>query len=144
MLKLLFYLSFVVFFCEKDPPVYEDYNLKIVISNIKYSGKIYFALYDSAENFNSTDESVDKMKLAIREMVKVGEHEINLKLEKGYYGIKIYVDKNLNEKFDTNFFGLPKEQFGFSNNVIGLVGPPTFEKSMIYVSSNETINIILR
>ena len=26
------------------------------------------------------------------------------------------------------FFGLPKEQFGFSNNVIGLVGPPTFEK----------------
>ena len=115
-----------------------------MISNIKYSGKIYFALYDSAENFNSTDESIDKMKLAIREMVKVGEHEINLKLEKGYYGIKIYVDKNLNEKFDTNFFGLPKEQFGFSNNVIGLVGPPTFEKSMIYVSSNQTINIILR
>tara|TARA_B100000963_G_scaffold117245_1_gene102108 strand:+ start:577 stop:1011 length:435 start_codon:yes stop_codon:yes gene_type:complete len=144
MLKLLFYLSFVIFFYEKDPPVYEDYNLKIVISNIKYSGKIYFALYDSAENFNSTDESVDKMKLAIRETVNVGEHEINLKLEKGYYGIKIYVDKNLNEKFDTNFFGLPKEQFGFSNNVIGLVGPPTFEKSMIYVSSNETINIILR
>ena len=55
MLKLLFYLSFVIFFYEKDPPVYEDYNLKIVISNIKYSGKIYFALYDSAENFNSTD-----------------------------------------------------------------------------------------
>lgn len=144
MLKLLFYLSFVIFFWEKDPPVFEDYNLKIMISNIKYSGKIYFALYDSAENFNSTDESIDKMKLAIREMVKVGEHEINLKLEKGYYGIKIYVDKNLNEKFDTNFFGLPKEQFGFSNNVIGLVGPPTFEKSMIYVSSNQTINIILR
>ncbi len=144
MLKLLFYLSFVIFFWEKDPPVFEDYNLKIMISNIKYSGKIYFALYDSAENFNSTDESIDKMKLAIREMVKVGEHEINLKLEKGYYGIKIYVDKNLNEKFDTNFFGLPKEQFGFSNNVIGLVGPPTFEKSMIYVSRNETINIILR
>ena len=84
------------------------------------------------------------MKLAIREMVQVGEHEINLKLEKGYYGIKIYIDKNLNGKFDTNFFGIPKEQFGFSNNAIGLVGPPTFEKSMIYVSSNESINIILR
>lgn len=144
MLKLLFYLSFVIFFWEKGTPAYEDYNLKIVISNIKYSGKIYFALYDNAENFNSNDESVDKMKLAIREMVQVGEHEINLKLEKGYYGIKIYIDKNLNGKFDTNFFGIPKEQFGFSNNAIGLVGPPTFEKSMIYVSSNESINIILR
>ncbi len=144
MLKLLFYLSFVIFFWEKDPSFFKDYNLKIIISNIQYSGKIYFALYDSAENFNSPDESVDKMKLAIREMVQVGEHEINLKLDEGYYGIKIYVDKNLNEKFDTNFFGLPKEQFGFSNNVIGLVGPPTFEKSMIYVSRNETINIILR
>ena len=83
------------------------------------------------------------MKLAIREMVQVGEHEINLKLEKGYYGIKIYIDKNLNGKFDTNFW-YSKEQFGFSNNAIGLVGPPTFEKSMIYVSSNESINIILR
>ena len=93
MLKLLFYLSFVIFFWEKDPSFYKDYNLKIIISNIKYSGKIYFALYDSAENFNSPDESVDKMKLAIREMVQVGEHEINLKLDEGYYGIKIYVDK---------------------------------------------------
>ena len=39
MLKLLFYLSFVIFFWEKDPSFYKDYNLKIIISNIKYSGK---------------------------------------------------------------------------------------------------------
>ena len=39
MLKLLFYLSFVIFFGKRSP-AYEDYNLKIVISNIKYSGKI--------------------------------------------------------------------------------------------------------
>ena len=26
-----------------------------MISNIKYSGKIYFALYDDEENFNSND-----------------------------------------------------------------------------------------
>ena len=34
-----------------------------------------------------------------------------------------------NEKLDTNFFGIPKEQFGFSNNAKGRFGPPSFESA---------------
>ena len=34
----------------------------------------------------------------------------------GEYGIAIYHDENGNEELDKYFFGLPKEDYGFSNN----------------------------
>jgi uncharacterized protein (DUF2141 family) len=30
---------------------------------------------------------------------------------------------------DTNFLGIPKEQFGFSNDARGTLGPPDFESA---------------
>jgi uncharacterized protein (DUF2141 family) len=34
----------------------------------------------------------------------------------GTYAIKMFQDANRNEKFDTNWLGLPSERYGFSNN----------------------------
>ena len=34
----------------------------------------------------------------------------------GTYAIKMFQDVNRNEKFDTNWLGLPAERYGFSNN----------------------------
>jgi uncharacterized protein (DUF2141 family) len=34
----------------------------------------------------------------------------------GRYGIVVIHDENENQKLDRNFFGIPKEGFGFSNN----------------------------
>ena len=58
-------------------------------------------------------------------------------LEKGSYGIKVLVDVNGNGEMDFNFFGLPKEQYGFSNNVIGLLGEPKFDKAFIEINDNK-------
>ena len=77
-------------------------------------------------------------------------HEIRLfsgvedalsKLSKNYY---LGVLTNGNADIDLNFFGLPKEQFGFSNNVLGLFGAPKFDKASFELNMDKKIIINLR
>ncbi len=49
-------------------------------------------------------------------------------LPEGEYGIRSYHDKNSNEKLDTNFLGIPKERYGFSNNAKAGMGPPKWQE----------------
>ena len=51
---------------------------------------------------------------------------------------------NGNADIDLNFFGLPKEQFGFSNNVLGLFGAPKFDKASFELNMDKKIIINLR
>ena len=64
-------------------------------------------------------------------------------LPDGIYAIGLYVDSNKNEKLDTNFFGIPKEQFGFSNNAKGRFGPPSFESASFELDALKEISINL-
>ncbi|MBK7290922.1 MAG: DUF2141 domain-containing protein [Chitinophagaceae bacterium] len=41
--------------------------------------------------------------------------------------IAILHDENDDGKMNSNFLGLPKEGYGFSNNVMGNFGPPLFQ-----------------
>jgi uncharacterized protein (DUF2141 family) len=38
-------------------------------------------------------------------------------------------DENGNGELDKNFFGIPQEGYGFSNNARGSMGPPAFDKA---------------
>ena len=49
---MIFYILFLNFFIANVQPKFE---LQINIHNIKYSGKMYFALYDNPDDFNSGD-----------------------------------------------------------------------------------------
>lgn len=62
----------------------------------------------------------------------------------GDYAISIIHDANRNGKLDSNFMGMPKEGFGFSNNVMGTFGPPSFEKAVIKVTNSVQISIRAR
>ena len=39
-----------------------------------------------------------------------------------------YNDENSNNRLDTNFIGIPKESYGFSNNKLGMFGPPDYDE----------------
>jgi hypothetical protein len=59
--------------------------------------------------------------------------------------IGVYIDENENGKLDTNFFGIPKEQYGFSNNTKAF-GIPKFEAAAFAIdtyikSSNRLITM---
>ena len=54
---------------------------------------------------------------------------ISEKLPLGEYAIAVYQDINNNGELDTNFIGLPKEPYGFSNDQAVLISPPSWNKS---------------
>jgi uncharacterized protein (DUF2141 family) len=63
----------------------------------------------------------------------------------GEYAIKVFHDENGNQKLDTNFVGMPKEKFGFSNNVMGRFGPPSYEQARFrFEAEAATVEIEMR
>ena len=64
-------------------------------------------------------------------------------LPKGTYAIGIFVDANYNKKMDRNSFGVPKEQYGFSNHVKGSFGPPPFKDASFNVDGEPKLEINL-
>jgi len=51
-------------------------------------------------------------------------------LKPGKYAFKFLHDENKNDKLDTNWLGIPREGFGFSNNPSMTFGPPSFDKTI--------------
>jgi uncharacterized protein (DUF2141 family) len=45
----------------------------------------------------------------------------------GTYGLSAFHDKNGNGRLDTNFLGIPTEDYCASNDARGFMGPPSFE-----------------
>jgi len=49
------------------------------------------------------------------------------KVHAGTYGLSAFHDQNENGKLDTNFLGMPIEDYCASNNARGVFGPPSFD-----------------
>ncbi|NND94148.1 MAG: DUF2141 domain-containing protein [Flavobacteriales bacterium] len=70
----------------------------------------------------------------------VNDNEVLLeidKLEAGRYALKFFHDANNNGTMDKNFFGIPTEMFGFSNDAKLRLGPPAIE-DMLFVVDGDT------
>ena len=143
-MRILTYLILLISFSlinkfslKKDQNVH--FELEIIITNIENPGNIFIAVYNNALDFNSDDDSSVRITYPIKESVIKDSFTKKITLKPGTYAFKVYVDKNYNNKFDFNFFGLPKEQYGFSNDVMGLFGPPNFQEASFKLNSNRTI-----
>ena len=64
-------------------------------------------------------------------------------LPNGEYAIRVMHDKNDNGKLDSNFVGVPKEPWAFSNNASGKFGPPKWDDAKFVVSGDTIQNIEL-
>lgn len=61
----------------------------------------------------------------------------------GMYAVAAYHDINMDERMDSNFFGLPREPYGFSNDV-GRRAPPNFSMAQVPVTARTaTIDVRL-
>jgi uncharacterized protein (DUF2141 family) len=56
-------------------------------------------------------------------------------LEPGDYAVSVHHDVNDNGKLDTNFLGIPSEPYGFSNDAMGSMGPPSFYQAKFSVQA---------
>jgi uncharacterized protein (DUF2141 family) len=61
-------------------------------------------------------------------------------LEPGAYAFRYFHDENGDEKINTNFMGIPREGYGFSNNAKGSFGPPSFEKMLFELTKSDTLH----
>lgn len=66
------------------------------------------------------------------------EAQLVFQVPPGRYGVVVIHDKNSNMKLDRNFFGIPKEGFGFSNNPKVIFSAPSFEAAEVPVNCPET------
>ncbi len=115
-------------------------ELKIVIKNIKNEeGMVRLALY------NSDDQFMKKELKGVEVKSKAGEAVAVFKdIAPGRYAISVMHDANDNKELDSNFMGIPKEGFGFSNDAMGMFGPPDFKKASFEVSGEKKLVINLK
>ena len=120
----------------------------ILISNICFSQLIL--KIDIPELKNNRGEIMLQL---FDENKKIVKQEISLicnnmcsfvitNLKAGKYAVRYYHDENQNGKLETNLAGKPLEGYGFSNNVIGKLGAPPFEKWLFEIKRDT--NIILK
>ena len=122
-------------------------TLTVEVNNIEKVGEMHLAIYDDADVFEN--DNGDKGGAAkgiiegVIEDVKTGTASYQFEIPNGTYAIGIFVDANYNNKMDRNFLGIPKEQYGFSNNAKGSFGPPSFKDASFAMKGDVSLSIDL-
>ena len=119
----------------------ENPKLTIKISNIEtMKGDIKVGVFN-------TDATFLKVGYAIKNYtVKVEKNTAVITitdLPKGEYAVSMYHDENSDNKMNTNFIGIPKEPYGFSNNVKPKMSAPKYTDCKFSFSEDKTLQIKL-
>jgi len=104
------------------------------------SGILRLAMYDSRQSYEARKDPVRSA------AVEVKGRDVTLKfdgLPPGDYAIMMYHDANRNNRFD-RILGLPREQFGFSNNAKPGLGPPDFDRVRFHVQAGRVTFLTIR
>ena len=129
----------------KANAVEDSVNLTVAIKGIKnQKGQVCLRIYDSELGFPLGNSSGLKS-----QCTKITGNSFKQKftgLKKGNYAIAVIDDQNENNKLDRDFFGIPEEGFGISNNptVSIKTGTPKFEKASFSLIQNQTIEIEMK
>ncbi|MGC6517374.1 MAG: DUF2141 domain-containing protein [Candidatus Puniceispirillaceae bacterium] len=122
-------------------------SLTVEVTNIEKAGEMHLAIYDKASVFeNDTGEkggAADGIIEGVIEPVSAGSVVYEFDIPDGTYAIGIFIDVNGNNKMDKNFLGIPKEQYGFSQNAKGSFGPPSFEDASFTIKGAHKLSITL-
>ena len=128
------------------PAIFAD-TLTVTVNNIERAGEIHVAVYDNAEAIEADRGDKGGAAPGITdgtiEMIEPGSVTYVYELPPGTYAIGIFHDINLNNKMDNNLFGIPKEQYGFSNNARAFFGPPAFGAAAFELKGETTQSIDL-
>jgi uncharacterized protein (DUF2141 family) len=109
----------------------ESGDITINVSGLhNNNGVIRIALFNSNETYSSSKSSADTAFQKIIAPIKDQCASATLQnVPFGEYAIKLFHDEDNSGRFLTNSFGIPKVEYGFSNNAHGLFGPASFDKA---------------
>jgi len=115
----------------------------LTITNIRNTtGTMIISIYKSEADF---DERVFYKKIYVsKDNVINGTLKYKFSLPTHIYGIAIVDDENSNKKIDGNFFGIPKEGFGFSNYYHTSLNLPKFPSFKFELKANTTLKVNIK
>lgn len=110
----------------------------VKITNLeKINGTSYNACYQNATTFRVNEKAIYREKINVNNQEDVTVVFKNI--PKGKYAIAVFLDKNNNYNPDRNFFKIPTEKYGFSNNVLSALRPATFDVSVFEIKESEVL-----
>lgn len=140
-LQFLF-LSFVSgnFIVERSVP---EEGIKVDITNLRNNnGHVLISLFKEGSGYpDSPDKAIRKGRIVIKDnkawILFTG-------LPAGSYAIAILHDENDDQKMNKTGLGLPKEGYGFSNNVMGAFGPPSYSRASFRHTPNTLTKVSIK
>lgn len=115
--------------------------IKVTVEGLRNNtGQVGIRIFDEEEGFPSDREKAVK-EIFVKPINGQAGFEIS-GWDFGIYAIGAIHDENSNKEFDKNFFGIPSEGFGTSNNPKITFGPPSFKQaSFNFNQSTLSLNI---
>ncbi len=140
---LLVFITSCAPFSSKSTPVrIQEGNLSLIlnIDNLRCcEGTLLIAVYNDKNHWMKRTGMV-RGRVSF---VTLPQQQIEIHgLPAGKYSVAVYQDINFNKRLDRYFGLIPKEPYGFSNNV-GKYGPVSFEKASFILKQDREISIKL-
>ncbi len=119
------------------------YKVNVLVSNLPAKGgELYIGWYADENGFREVSKAKYKqiVKVANQKTITIPFDDI----APGTYAISTFLDQNGNGVLDKNFFGVPTEPYGFSNNVYPAMRAASYEEASFKIQSNYEIKINLK
>ncbi len=120
-------------------------TLTVVVNGIKHQkGELCIGIYSNEKGFPLSTKNV--VKSACKPITGTSIKQQFTGMKPGNYAVAVVDDQNGDRKLNRDFFGIPKEGFGISNNptVSITTGTPKFSKARFSLLKNTTVNIDMK
>lgn len=124
---------------ENNVEATSEVNIDVKVTNVlRKGGDVLFILFDSQDAFNNRRPIATQKVPANGSIASTTFEDV----KNGIYAIIVLHDMNGNNQMDFESNGMPKEDYGSSNNVMAM-GPPNFEDAKFKVE-NKSVALEIR
>ena len=121
----------------------ESHTLTLAVEGVRNSkGVIGVLVFNSRRGWPENTEAAFR-RIAVRAQQGLSSVAIS-NLPEGDYAVVVLHDENENMKLDRNWLGIPKEQWGMSNNPPVFMSIPSFDAARFRLRSDLRMRIRLR
>ena len=108
-------------------------TINVEVSKIENTkGKLVVSLYDNEDDFLKNPVKEKKLNITGDRLTVSFEN-----VKQGVYTIGVYHDEDGDGELDTNWFNIPTEQIGVSNNARPNFGPPDYDEAKFTVKQSD-------
>jgi len=120
----------------------KEYTLTITVEGMDSSeGNLGILIFNGPKGW------AEDRQAALKDLIfpaQQGTQSVKVELPPGKYAVALIHDVNKNHKLDKNWIGMPKEQWGMSNNPHATIKAPPIEKAMFTLDGDKEVKIQLQ